>query len=231
MFLSVGSFLVLVVDIVAVFFVLFCHIYITRVGSDHLCCFPWHVGSQLTSHISLSVRLCRVSRCSWERFWQAGQYHFSYWFVFGQAIPMVGTAACAALKHTLIVVGFYSIRSFLAIWCLTDFAARILKILACSWNLACTYKGCFVWYWRAHFSSREQKRKVFSVGIRWLGGRGLDTVKSIAQIFVGVVFNSTSHLYDLCCHSSTTREGARTLQRTAKKHAHWGARLNNWYAW
>jgi hypothetical protein len=29
----------------------------------------------------------------------------------------------------------------------------------------------------------------FSVGIRWLGGRSLHTTRSIAQIFVGVVFN------------------------------------------
>jgi hypothetical protein len=35
----------------------------------------------------------------------------------------------------------------------------------------------------------EQKRKGFSVGIRWLEGGGLETTRSIAQIFVGVVFN------------------------------------------
>jgi hypothetical protein len=43
---------------------------------------------------------------------------------------MVGANACAALKHTLLVV--QQIK-----------AARILKILACSWNLACTFRGCF----------------------------------------------------------------------------------------
>jgi hypothetical protein len=49
-----------------------------------------------------------------------------------KAIPMVGANACATLKHTLLVVGFYFIRSFLAMWCPTNFAARILKILAYS---------------------------------------------------------------------------------------------------
>ena len=43
---------------------------------------------------------------------------------------------------------------------------------------------------------RKYKRNV-SVGIRWLGGRGLHTTRRIAQIFVGVVFNVSSHLYDL----------------------------------
>jgi hypothetical protein len=32
----------------------------------------------------------------------------------------------------------------------------------------------------------EQKRRGFSVGIRWLGGVGLHTTRSIAHIFVGV---------------------------------------------
>jgi hypothetical protein len=56
-----------------------------------------------------------------------------------KAIPMVGANACATLKHTLLVVGLYFIRFFLAIKCPTNFAARILKILACSWNLACIF--------------------------------------------------------------------------------------------
>jgi hypothetical protein len=56
-----------------------------------------------------------------------------------KAIPMIGVNACAALKHTLLVVGFYFIRSFLALWFQRDIAARILKILACRWNLACTF--------------------------------------------------------------------------------------------
>ena len=34
--------------------------------------------------------------------------------------------------------------------------------------------------------SGEQKRKGFSVGIRWLGGKGLHTTRSIARIFVGL---------------------------------------------
>jgi hypothetical protein len=37
----------------------------------------------------------------------------------------------------------------------------------------------------------------FSAGVRWLGGRGLHTTRSIAQIFVEVVFNVSSHLYSL----------------------------------
>jgi hypothetical protein len=49
-----------------------------------------------------------------------------------KAISMVGANACAALKYTLLVVGFYFICSFLAMWCPTNFAARILKILALS---------------------------------------------------------------------------------------------------
>ena len=32
-----------------------------------------------------------------------------------------------------------------------------------------------------------------------MGGRSLHTTKSIAQIFVGVVFDVSSHLYDFCC--------------------------------
>jgi hypothetical protein len=47
---------------------------------------------------------------------------------FYKAIPMVGVNVCAALKHTLLMVGFYFIRSFLSMWCPTDFAARILQI-------------------------------------------------------------------------------------------------------
>jgi hypothetical protein len=41
---------------------------------------------------------------------------------------MVGVNVCAALKHTLLVVGIYFIRSFLSMWCPTDFAAMILQI-------------------------------------------------------------------------------------------------------
>ena len=44
--------------------------------------------------------------------------------------------------------------------------------------------------------SGEQKRKGFSVGIRWLGGRGLHTTRSVAQIFVGMVSNASFHLCD-----------------------------------
>jgi len=40
----------------------------------------------------------------------------------------------------------------------------------------------------------EQKRKGFSVGIRWLGGRSLHTTRSIAKVFLGVVFNVSFHL-------------------------------------
>jgi hypothetical protein len=70
-----------------------------------------------------------------------------------KVIPLVRADACAALKHTLLVIRFYFIRSFLSMGCPTDFAARILKILACSWNLACTFKGCFHMLWRAHSST------------------------------------------------------------------------------
>jgi hypothetical protein len=35
------------------------------------------------------------------------------------------------------------------------------------------------------------------VGIRWLG----DSTRSIAQIFLGVVFDVSFHLYDFCCGS------------------------------
>jgi hypothetical protein len=45
---------------------------------------------------------------------------------------IVGANACAALKHTLLVIGFYFIRVFLAMWCPTNFTASILKILACN---------------------------------------------------------------------------------------------------
>jgi hypothetical protein len=46
-----------------------------------------------------------------------------------------------------------------------------------------------------------EKKTSFFVGIRWLGGRGLHTTRSIAQIFVRVVFNISSHLYDFGCGS------------------------------
>ena len=36
-----------------------------------------------------------------------------------------------------------------------------------------------------HIPSGEQKRRGFSVGIRWLGGRSLHTTRSIAHIFLG----------------------------------------------
>jgi hypothetical protein len=45
-----------------------------------------------------------------------------------------------------------------------------------------------------NISPGEQKRKGFPVGIKWLGDRDLRTTRSIAQIFVGVVFNVLSHL-------------------------------------
>ena len=52
-----------------------------------------------------------------------------------------------------------------------------------------------------HTSHLENKNKRnFSVGIRWLGGRSLHT-RSIAQIFVGVVLDVSSHLYSFCCGS------------------------------
>ena len=48
-------------------------------------------------------------------------------------------------------------------------------------------------------SHLENKQNNYLVGIRWLGGMGLHTTRSFAQIFVGVVFNVSSHLYDFCC--------------------------------
>jgi hypothetical protein len=42
----------------------------------------------------------------------------------------------------------------------------------------------------------NNSRKGFSVGIRWLGDRSLHTTKSIAQMFLGSVFNVLSHLHD-----------------------------------
>jgi hypothetical protein len=68
-----------------------------------------------------------------------------------KAIPIIGANACAAWKHTLLVVEFYFICSFLAMGCPTNFAARILKIPAYNWSLACTCKA-FIWSWRAYFS-------------------------------------------------------------------------------
>jgi len=40
----------------------------------------------------------------------------------------------------------------------------------------------------------ENKKRSFSVGIGWLRGRSLRTTRNIAQIFLGVVFNVSSHL-------------------------------------
>ena len=44
--------------------------------------------------------------------------------------------------------------------------------------------------------SGEQNKRSFSVGNKWLGGRSLHTTRSIAHMFVGVVLNVSSHLYD-----------------------------------
>jgi len=49
------------------------------------------------------------------------------------------------------------------------------------------------------------KIRSFSVGIRWLGGRSLHTTRSIAQIFVGVVFDVSPHMYDFCCGADCTQ--------------------------
>ena len=48
---------------------------------------------------------------------------------------------------------------------------------------------------RSTTSHLENKKKSFSVGGRWLEGRSLHTTRSVAHIFVGVVFNVLSHLY------------------------------------
>jgi len=48
---------------------------------------------------------------------------------------------------------------------------------------------------RHRTSHLENKNtRSLSVGIRWLGGRSLHTTRSIAQIFVEVVFSVLSHL-------------------------------------
>jgi hypothetical protein len=52
-----------------------------------------------------------------------------------------------------------------------------------------------------NISLGEQKRRGVSVGIRWLGGRALHTTRSVALIFLGVVFNVSSHLYGFWCES------------------------------
>ena len=43
-----------------------------------------------------------------------------------KVIPLVRADACAALRHTLLVIRFYFIRSSLSMGCPTDFTARIL---------------------------------------------------------------------------------------------------------
>jgi hypothetical protein len=143
------------------------------------------VGSQLTSHLSL-VRLPLLLRellagCSVPFFWLVCTWAGIMVVIttsLHKAIPRVGANACAALKHsrswsdsnsfvlsllwsvqqTSSVHPFYFIRSFFAIGCPTNFAARILKILACSWNLACAFKGCFIWYRRTH---------LMALGFQW----------------------------------------------------------------
>jgi len=124
-----------------------------------------HAGSQSTSHVSLSVRLPSFLLLLGEVLvgWAVPFLWLVYMVVITtklhKAIPMVGANACAALKHTLLMVGFYFIRSFLATGCPSDFAAGILKILACIWNLACTFKGCFYMVWKGHF--------LMALGIQW----------------------------------------------------------------
>jgi len=51
-----------------------------------------------------------------------------------------------------------------------------------------------------HPTWRIQEERVFSE-IRWLGGRGLHTTRSIALISLGVVFNVSSYLFDFCSRS------------------------------
>jgi hypothetical protein len=51
-----------------------------------------------------------------------------------------------------------------------------------------------------HTTSHLEKKKKRGFLVRILGGRSLHTTKSIAaQIFVGVVINVSSHLYDFGC--------------------------------
>jgi len=70
-----------------------------------------------------------------------------------KAIPMVVADACATLIHTLFVIIFCFIRSFFAMGCPTGFAAEILKIVACSCNLACKFKGRFYMVLKGPFLS------------------------------------------------------------------------------
>jgi hypothetical protein len=46
------------------------------------------------------------------------------------------------------------------------------------------------------FIYQSSSNSSISVGIRWLGGKSLHTTRIIAQMFFGVVFNVSSHLYD-----------------------------------
>ena len=58
-------------------------------------------------------------------------------------------------------------------------------------KLGCWFVFCTTqWMQRHNISPGKYNKRSFTVGIRWLGGRSLHTTRSIAQIFVGVVFNA-----------------------------------------
>jgi hypothetical protein len=65
----------------------------------------------------------------------------------------------------------------------------------------CRFVFCTTQWMQKHTKTHleGENRMGFSVGIRWLGGMGLHTTRSIAQIFVEFVFNVSSCLYNSYC--------------------------------
>ena len=57
--------------------------------------------------------------------------------------------------------------------------------------------GCREQHTTSHLEHID--KRIFSMGIRWLGDRSLHTTRNIAQIIVGVVFVVSSQLFNFCC--------------------------------
>jgi hypothetical protein len=118
--------------------VLFSHFYIVSIGSDHLCCFPcWLPVDQPYFALcpSISAEFPVAPQWGPGRLGSAILLLLCTW----AGILVVVTTklhkvtpicanACATLGRTLLVVGFYFIGSFLAMWRSKYSAARILKI-------------------------------------------------------------------------------------------------------
>ena len=84
---------------------------------------------------------------------------------------------------------------------------QTVKTLPAWIRKGCSFVFCTNQWIQKHTTSHLEiiNQWSFSVGGRWLGGRSLHTTRCIAQIFVEVVINVSSHLYGFCCKSDCIR--------------------------